>query len=139
MKMSHTKGASIDNAILRAFRRAISEKKIPESQWRDFAAQIIREFTGFDTVDPDLLDWIACKSEHARPKPPKFLDHKLECPYCLTIRLRIPTDARPDTPIFCDDCGAYLGTWDELQTDFERQGGHHGVFCLNKGRIQRVE
>ncbi|WP_322419503.1 hypothetical protein [Mesorhizobium huakuii] len=97
--MSHTKGASIDNAILRAFRRAISEKKIPESQWRDFAAQIIREFTGFDTVDPDLLDWIACKSEHARPKPPKFLDHKLECPYCLTIRLRIPTELA-QTPRF---------------------------------------
>lgn len=58
--------------------------------------------------------------------------------YCLTIRLRIPDDARPDTPIFCDDCGKYLGTWDEIQTDFEKQGGQDGVFRLDKGRIQRI-
>ncbi|WP_245493311.1 MULTISPECIES: hypothetical protein [unclassified Mesorhizobium] len=69
---------------------------------------------------------------------PKYLDHRLECPYCLTIRLRIPDDARPDTPIFCDDCGKYLGTWDEIQTDFEKQGGQNGVFRLDKGRIQRI-
>ncbi|RVC81451.1 hypothetical protein EN745_09795 [Mesorhizobium sp. M4A.F.Ca.ET.022.05.2.1] len=56
----------------------------------------------------------------------------------LTIRLRIPDDARPDTPIFCDDCGKYLGTWDEIQTDFEKQGGQDGVFRLDKGRIQRI-
>ncbi|BCG88293.1 hypothetical protein MesoLj113c_44030 [Mesorhizobium sp. 113-3-9] len=138
--MSRTKVSAADGDILRnAFRRAIIEGKIPESQWRDFAAQMIREYTGFDTVDPDLLDWIARKSEHSRLTPPKFLDHKLECPYCLTIRLRIPANADPDTPIFCDDCEAYMGTWDELQADFERQGGQNGVFRLNKGRIQRVE
>ncbi|RWC98032.1 MAG: hypothetical protein EOS32_02345 [Mesorhizobium sp.] len=60
---------------------------------------------------------------------PKYLDHRLECPYCLTI----PDDSRPDTPIFCDDCGKYLGTWDELQTDFEKQGGQNGVFRLDRG------
>lgn len=69
----------------------------------------------------------------------QFLDHRLECPYCLTIRLRIPHDAGPETPIVCDDCGEYLGTWDELQTDFEKQGGNSGVFRLEKGRIRRMD
>jgi len=138
--MSRSKVSAVDSDLLRkAFRRAIIEEKIPESRWREFAAQMVRDFTGFETVDPDLLEWIARKSEHLGLKPPKFLDHKLECPYCLTIRLRIPADARSDTLIFCDDCAAYLGTWDELQTDFERQGGQNGVFRLHKGRIQRVE
>ncbi|RWA59746.1 MAG: hypothetical protein E5X49_32270 [Mesorhizobium sp.] len=70
---------------------------------------------------------------------PEYLDHLLECPYCLTIRLRIPVDATPSTPITCSDCGRYLGTWDEIQTDFERQGGNDGVFRLDKGRIKRIE
>jgi hypothetical protein len=68
-----------------------------------------------------------------------YLDQKLECPYCGTIRLRIPRDATGTTPIKCDDCGRYLGTWDELQTDFERQGGQDGVFRLAKGRIKRID
>ncbi|CDX21535.1 conserved hypothetical protein [Mesorhizobium sp. ORS 3324] len=68
-----------------------------------------------------------------------YLDQLLECPFCGTIRLRIPADAEPSTVIRCDDCGKYLGTWDELQTDFERQGGLHGVFRLDKGRIKKVD
>jgi hypothetical protein len=70
---------------------------------------------------------------------PEYLDHLLECPYCHTVRLRIPTDAAPSTPITCSDCGRYLGTWDEIQTDFEKQGGNDGVFRLDKGRIKRIE
>lgn len=68
----------------------------------------------------------------------EYLDHKLECPFCGIIRLQIPAAARPSTPISCADCGKYLGTWDELQTDFERQGGTDGVFRLDKGRIQKL-
>jgi hypothetical protein len=68
----------------------------------------------------------------------RYLDHNLECPYCLTIRLRIPAGAEPNTPIACDDCGEYLGTWDELQTDLEKQGGNNGVFYLEKGRIRKI-
>jgi hypothetical protein len=71
--------------------------------------------------------------------PQQYLDHKLECPYCLTIRLRIPADARPDTPISCDDCGAFLGLWDDLLVDFESQGGQNGVFRLDKGRIKKID
>lgn len=69
----------------------------------------------------------------------KYLDHQLECPYCLTIRLRIPEGATPTTRIVCDDCGQFLGTWDELLTDFERQGGDDGIFRLDKGRIRRID
>ncbi|WP_164548513.1 MULTISPECIES: hypothetical protein [unclassified Mesorhizobium] len=68
-----------------------------------------------------------------------YLNHNLECPHCLTIRLRIPADAQPDTRIACSDCGEFLGTWDDLQTDFEKQGGNTGVFRLDKGRIKRIE
>lgn len=68
-----------------------------------------------------------------------YLDHRLECPYCLTIRLRIPVDAEPGTRISCDDCGRYLGTWDELLSDFEQQGGDDGVFRLNNGSIRRLD
>ncbi|RWC64245.1 hypothetical protein [Mesorhizobium sp.] len=67
-----------------------------------------------------------------------FLGHRLECPYCLTIRLRIPVDARPDTQITCSDCGEFLGTWDDLLSDFEAQGDNNGVFRLDKGRIRRL-
>lgn len=68
----------------------------------------------------------------------EYLDHKLECPFCGTIRLQIPAGAQPATAIHCAECGEYLGTWDELQTDFEQQGGTNGVFRLDKGRIQKL-
>lgn len=69
----------------------------------------------------------------------QYLNHQLECPYCLTIRLRIPADAGPEDRIVCDDCGEFLGTWDDLLTDFEKQGGQDGVFRLDKGRIRRID
>ena len=68
----------------------------------------------------------------------EYLDHLLECPYCGAIRLQIPKDAKPSTPITCADFGQYLGTWDEIQSDFERQGGTNGVFQIEKGRIQKL-
>jgi hypothetical protein len=68
----------------------------------------------------------------------KYLNHKIECPFCRTIRLRIPQDVRPDTRIVCDDCGRFLGLWGELEADFAHQGGQNGVFSLNDGRIKRL-
>ncbi|RUT93985.1 hypothetical protein EOD23_34165 [Mesorhizobium sp. USDA-HM6] len=68
----------------------------------------------------------------------EYLNHKLECPFCGVIRLQIPADAQPTTPIRCAECGKYLGIWDELQTDFENQGGADGVFRLDKGRIRKL-
>ncbi|MBZ9941719.1 hypothetical protein LB533_11435 [Mesorhizobium sp. BR1-1-13] len=73
-----------------------------------------------------------------KPMATGYLDHQLECPFCGTIRLRIPADAEPSTSIKCDDCGQYLGTWDELQDDFQRQGGNDGIFRLDKGRIKKL-
>ena len=69
----------------------------------------------------------------------EYLDHRLECSYCGTIRLNIPADLQPSSPINCAECGHYLGTWDELQTDFEKQGGADGVFRLDDGRIKRLD
>lgn len=69
----------------------------------------------------------------------EYLNHRLECPYCLTIRLRIPDGAQPETWIVCDDCGEFLGIWDDLLTDFENQGGNDGVFRLDMGRIRRID
>lgn len=69
----------------------------------------------------------------------QYLNHKLECPFCGTIRLRIPEDVEPDTPISCEDCGKHLGSWDELLTDLEQQGGTCGMFRLDKGRIRKID
>lgn len=69
----------------------------------------------------------------------EYLDHQLECPYCGTIRLNIPADVQPSSLISCAECGQYLGTWDELETDFEKQGGADGVFRLDEGRIRRID
>ncbi|MDX8451206.1 hypothetical protein RFM98_00395 [Mesorhizobium sp. VK9D] len=79
------------------------------------------------------------RSRLARTEPGEYLDHLLECPHCGIIRLQIPANAEPSTPISCAECGRYLGTWDEIQTDFEQQGGGDGVFRLDKGRIKRLE
>jgi hypothetical protein len=80
--------------------------------------------------------WVHCS--HVMPQQ-QYLNHRLECPYCLTIRLRIPGNAGPDTQIACDDCGEFLGLWDDLLTDFEKQGGNSGVFRIDKGRIKRID
>jgi hypothetical protein len=80
----------------------------------------------------------AGSSDDGVTMPQEYLDHQLECPFCHTIRLRIPAGAHQETKIYCEDCGEFLGTWDELQTDFERQGGHSGVFQLDKGKINRL-
>lgn len=61
--MSDAKVSALDIDILRsAFRKAIIEENIQEDRWRDYAAKMVRDFTGSsDTVDPDLLDWIVRK------------------------------------------------------------------------------
>ena len=54
---------------------------------------------------------------------PQRLDHKLDCKACGTIYLEIPEDVQSHTPIYCSSCGALLGRWDELERDFNQQGG----------------
>ncbi|MBB3234496.1 hypothetical protein [Phyllobacterium endophyticum] len=66
------------------------------------------------------------------------LDHKLDCPNCKTIYLRIPHMLSGHSPITCTTCGEFLGTWEELETDFFSQGGMDGAFRLDEGQITRI-
>ena len=68
----------------------------------------------------------------------EYLNGRLECPTCGTIRLDIPEDAAEDTLVRCAQCHALMGPWGELQDDFIRQSGK-GVFDLREGRIMRRE
>lgn len=54
--------SSFDSDILRsAFIKSVIEDNVPEDRWRTLAADFIRDFTGSDDVDPDLLEWIVRK------------------------------------------------------------------------------
>ncbi len=66
---------------------------------------------------------------------PERLDNKLECPKCHTIYLTLNNNVTSITPIHCSNC--YLGTWAELESDFNAQGGGHGVFKIDDGQIIR--
>jgi hypothetical protein len=52
----------------------------------------------------------------------QYLNHRLGCPYCLIVRLRVPEDVTPTTGITCSDCGEYLDMWEEMLKDFDKQG-----------------
>lgn len=67
------------------------------------------------------------------------LDHKLNCKDCGTIYLEIPEDVASHTPIYCSTCGELLGCWEELEKDFNQQGGQDGVFSLHDGQIDRID
>jgi transcription elongation factor Elf1 len=67
---------------------------------------------------------------------PKYLDEKLECPVCGTIRLEIPDHADENTRINCSQCDRYLGPWGELQDSLYKQLGD-GVFDVKNGRFKR--
>lgn len=67
-----------------------------------------------------------------------YLDGKLECASCGTIRMLIPKKADDLTEIHCSSCGRYLGTWGELQDEFAREAGD-GTLEFNGGRIRRIE
>jgi hypothetical protein len=47
--------------IKSAFHKEVGEKKIPECQWRELAAQLVQSYTGSSAVDPHLLEWIVTK------------------------------------------------------------------------------
>jgi hypothetical protein len=61
-EMSGAKVSALDAEVLRsAFRKAVLEEKIPEDLWQEYAALMIRDFTGSDDIDTDLLEWIVHK------------------------------------------------------------------------------
>ncbi|ESY74916.1 hypothetical protein X743_06570 [Mesorhizobium sp. LNHC252B00] len=47
----------------------------------------------------------------------------------------IPDNAKESTPIYCSNCGAFLGEWGELQDDFYRQARGTEAFDLRDGNI----
>ncbi|MDG4899679.1 MULTISPECIES: hypothetical protein [unclassified Mesorhizobium] len=61
--MANSKSLSaMDAEIIKSvFHKEVREKKTPESQWRDFAAQLVQSYTGSQFVDPDMLEWIMRK------------------------------------------------------------------------------
>lgn len=63
----------------------------------------------------------------------EYLNHRVECPYCLIVRLGVPEDVTPTTEITCSDCGEYLGTWEEMLEDFDKQGGQRGRVPAEEG------
>ncbi|MER9953146.1 hypothetical protein [Mesorhizobium sp. M0047] len=51
-----------DSDILRSvFTKSVIEDNIPEDQWRDYAAKMVRDFAGQAMVEPELLDRIMQK------------------------------------------------------------------------------
>ena len=54
--------SAFDCDILRStFVKSVIEKNVPEDQWREQAALLIRDLTGSDHIDPELLEWITRK------------------------------------------------------------------------------
>jgi len=54
--------SALDCDIVRsAFRKSVIEESIPEDRWREHAVLLIRDFTGSDDIDPELLEWIVRK------------------------------------------------------------------------------
>ena len=59
--------SAFDCDVLRsAFKNSVFEDNIPEDEWREYAAQMIRDLTGIEAVDPDLVEWIVRRSQDAR-------------------------------------------------------------------------
>ncbi|WP_246800621.1 hypothetical protein [Mesorhizobium amorphae] len=68
--------SAFDFDILRsAFKKSVSEERIPEDRWRGHAMTLVRELTGLDDVDPDVLDLMMrqvngqCKNGFAIAEP----------------------------------------------------------------------
>jgi len=69
----------------------------------------------------------------------RYLDKQLLCQHCGTIYLRIPEHVRSDTLIHCSTCNHPLGTWRELVSSFNAQGGQCGAFDMHDGQIERID
>jgi hypothetical protein len=54
--------SAFDGDILRsAFRKSVIEERIPEDRRQSHALLLVRELTGNEHVEPDVLDWIMRK------------------------------------------------------------------------------
>ena len=61
--MANSKSLSaIDAEIIKStFQKEVRAKGLPESQWREFAMELVQTYTGAQFVDPDMLEWIIRK------------------------------------------------------------------------------
>ncbi|MBA1143130.1 hypothetical protein [Mesorhizobium neociceri] len=54
--------SAFDCDILRsAFIKSVVEGNVPEERWRALAASLVRDLTGQEDVETDLLDWLTRK------------------------------------------------------------------------------
>ncbi|MDN2578726.1 hypothetical protein [Aquibium sp. ELW1220] len=60
---------------------------------------------------------------------------QLDCKRCGTIALEISDEVVESSPISCSSCGAYMGTWGDLQDNFDKQV-NVGAFDLEDGNIR---
>ncbi|MBZ9682764.1 hypothetical protein FJ872_28070 [Mesorhizobium sp. B2-5-9] len=59
---SRAEVSTFDCNIMRdAFRVMVREEHIPEGEWQEFAAQLFRDYTGYEEIEPRLLEWITRK------------------------------------------------------------------------------
>lgn len=49
------------HTIRTAFKSLVAEGSLPESRWVDLAEQMVRDLTGSESVDPNLILWIISK------------------------------------------------------------------------------
>ncbi|NTS31352.1 hypothetical protein HQ945_08805 [Phyllobacterium sp. BT25] len=70
---------------------------------------------------------------------PQTINGRLQCEECETIYLSIPETALSNSPIFCSDCGAFMGRWSDIKDEFFSQGGRDGIFELRDGQIMRTD
>lgn len=61
--MANSKSLSaIDAEIIKsAFQK--ESRGLPKSQWREYAEQLVRSYTGSEFVDPEMLEWIMRKPQ----------------------------------------------------------------------------
>ena len=65
----------------------------------------------------------------------RFLD--LQCGECGTIYLDIPPDAEEGTTVHCSNCQKKLGTWGDMQDQFNAATYNGtGSYELKDGRIR---
>ena len=58
--MANSHLTALDAEIIKtAFHK--EARGLPESQWREFAVQLIQTYTGRKEVDPAMLEWIIRK------------------------------------------------------------------------------
>ncbi|PBB77869.1 hypothetical protein CK218_27575 [Mesorhizobium sp. WSM3879] len=60
--MAKSSVSAMDAEILKkAFLNEVRHNKMPEGERRELAAKIVRAYTGSQTVDPKLVDWMCAK------------------------------------------------------------------------------